>query len=113
MEPIPIRPRQPVTVRLERFGDRVVRVNRLTALGCEQLEAWQADPQNVEKLYAVLRTSLPDLSLKELKSLEIDEMLQILEVAYADIARVKELAGKGDGDATAAASPSMIPEPTS
>ena len=112
MEPIPIRPRQPVTVRLERFGDRVVRVNRLTALGCEQLEAWQTDPQNVEKLYALLRTTLPELSLKDLKQLEIDEITQLIEVAYSDIARVQELAGKGEAGA-AAASPSPTPAPMS
>jgi hypothetical protein len=110
--PIPIRPRQPVTVRLERFDNRVLRVNRLTALGLEQLDAWRADGQDVTKLYRVMQTTLPELTLGEIKRLEFDEMLQILEVAYADIATVEALAGKG-GAGAAAASSSPIPEATS
>lgn len=112
MDPIPIRPRQPVTVRLERFDDRVVRVARLTALGLEQLDAWRADGENIDKLYAVMQTTLPELSLEEIKRLEMDEMIQVLEVAYADISRVRELAGK-DAAGAATASPSTTPAPSS
>lgn len=110
-QPIPIRPRQPVTVRLERFDNRVVPVARLTALGLEQLDAWKADGQDIEKLYAVMQTTLPDVSLEDIKRLELDEMLQILEVAYADIQRVQELAGKGGAGEAASGSPT--PAPTS
>ena len=111
-EPIPIRPRQPVTIRLERFDNRVVPVNRLTALGLEQLDAWRQDGQDVQKLYRVMQTTLPSLTLKEIKALEFDEMVQILEVAYADLAHVEALAGKG-GAGEAEGSPSPTPAPTS
>ena len=106
---IPIRPRQRVTVRLERFENRVVPVARLTALGMEQLDAWRADGQDIEKLYAVMQTTLPDLSLEDIKRLELDEMLQILEVAYAEIQRVQELAGKGEAGEPVSSSPTPAP----
>lgn len=112
-EPIPIRPRQPVSIRLERFDHRVVPVNRLTAAGLEQLDAWRQDGQDVGKLYRVMQTTLPSLTLKEIKALEFDEMLQILEVAYSDIAAVEALAGKDGAGATEAASASATPAPTS
>ena len=89
---IPLPPRRQVYVLLEDLGNKRTTLKPPTARTLKLTRAYTADGTNVELLWEIAATLLPDLTTEEVESLTAETVVRVAELANQPIAALEEIA---------------------
>jgi hypothetical protein len=118
---LPLPPRRRVYVRLEDIPDpdgdpRGLRTRLKPPSACtlRLAKEWQEDTLNIDLLYQLGGSLLPELSGEQLELLTVEGILRILELASQPIAQLEQIAKNGSAPLAEApkGSNSATPSPT-
>jgi hypothetical protein len=89
---IPLPPRRQVCVVLEDLDNKRTRLKPPTARTLKLNRAYEVDPTQVELLWEIAATLLPDLTPDEVELLTADTILRVAELASQPIADLEQIA---------------------